>query len=73
MSSMPSFVGRAEAVLQNRHIENHFGLSTIKLDISFGGMWYAIVDADAIGLGMFGYLTTVTSPFMALPITWQYY
>ena len=44
MTSLPSFVGRrdVEVVVPN--------LGKVKVDLVFGGMWFAIVAADQLGL-----------------------
>jgi proline racemase len=42
-ANVPSFVGRLDAPLE---IES---LGTIKVDIAYGGMWFALVDAAALG------------------------
>ena len=40
---MPCFVGQLDAVLE---VE---GLGTLAVDVAYGGMWYAIADAKALG------------------------
>ena len=45
-SNVPSFVDRLDATLQ---IE---GQGAVSVDIAYGGMWYAIVDATRLGLSI---------------------
>jgi proline racemase len=44
LTNIPSFVDRLEVPLEVA------GQGTLRIDLAFGGMWYAIVDAPAIGL-----------------------
>ena len=44
MVAMPSFVGKKDVILDVPNVGN------VLLDIAFGGMWYAIVKADQVGL-----------------------
>jgi proline racemase len=44
LTNLPSFVDRLEVPLEVA------GLGTLRVDLAFGGMWYAIVDAGSIGL-----------------------
>jgi trans-L-3-hydroxyproline dehydratase len=44
--NVPSFVDRLDAPLE---VE---GLGTVTLDVAFGGMWYAIADAHALGFAL---------------------
>lgn len=41
---VPSFVALDQVVVQVPEIGN------VKVDVAYGGMWYAVVDADALGL-----------------------
>src|SRR5262249_42503639 len=43
LTNVPSFVDRLEAPLEVPD------LGTIHVDVAFGGMWYAIADADDLG------------------------
>ena len=43
LENVPSFTDRLDAPLEVP------GLGTIRVDIAFGGMWYAIADAQALG------------------------
>lgn len=45
-TNVPAFVDRLDAQLE---VE---GLGTIAVDVAFGGMWYAIVDASALGFAI---------------------
>ncbi len=44
--NVPSFVERLDAPLE---VE---GLGTLEVDVAFGGMWYAIADADSLGFSL---------------------
>ena len=46
LTNVPSFADRLDAPLE---VEGH---GTIVVDISFGGMWYAIADATALGFSL---------------------
>src|SRR5436309_13079717 len=43
LTNVPCFADRLDAKLE---VE---GLGTVTVDVAFGGMWYAIADADALG------------------------
>src|SRR5579859_1633550 len=43
LTNVPCFVDQLDAPLEVA------GLGTIKVDVAFGGMWYAIADAQALG------------------------
>jgi trans-L-3-hydroxyproline dehydratase len=44
LTNVPSFADRLDAPLEVD------GLGTLKVDVAYGGMWYAIADAAALGL-----------------------
>jgi proline racemase len=44
--NVPSFADRLDATLEVQ------GLGTVTVDVAFGGMWYAIADAHALGLAL---------------------
>jgi proline racemase len=44
LTNVPCFVDRLDAGLEVD------GIGTVTVDVAFGGMWYAIVDAEALGL-----------------------
>ncbi len=46
VTNVPSFAERLDAPLE---VE---GFRTIAVDVAFGGMWYAIADADVLGLAL---------------------
>ncbi len=46
LTNVPSFAGRVDAQLE---VE---GLGTLVVDVAFGGMWYAIADAHALGFAI---------------------
>jgi proline racemase len=46
LTNVPSFVGQLDARLEVA------GLGTITVDVAYGGMWYAIADAAALGFGL---------------------
>jgi trans-L-3-hydroxyproline dehydratase len=46
LTNVPCFVGRLDAALEVD------GLGTIVVDVAFGGMWYAIADAAALGFAL---------------------
>ncbi len=46
LTNVPCFADRLDAALE---IE---GIGTIQVDVAFGGMWYAIADAEALGFGL---------------------
>jgi proline racemase len=46
LENVPSFVNRLDARLEVS------GLGTIFVDVAYGGMWYAIADAQALGFGL---------------------
>ena len=46
LTNVPSFVARLDAPLE---VE---GLGTLIVDVAFGGMWYAIADAAALGFAI---------------------
>jgi proline racemase len=46
LTNVPCFADRLDAPLQ---VE---GLGTIVVDVAFGGMWYAIADAEALGFAL---------------------
>jgi trans-L-3-hydroxyproline dehydratase len=46
LTNVPCFADRLDAPLE---VE---GLGTIKVDVAFGGMWYAIADAEALGFAL---------------------
>jgi proline racemase len=46
LENVPSFVDRLDAPLE---VE---GLGTVVVDVAFGGMWYAIAAADALGFAL---------------------
>ena len=46
LTNVPCFVDRLDAALEVA------GLGTITVDVAFGGMWYAIVDAGALGFAL---------------------
>ena len=45
-ANVPSFVGHLDAMLEVA------GVGTVRADIAYGGMWYALVDARAAGFGI---------------------
>src|SRR5579871_3680154 len=46
LTNVPSFVDRLDAALEVD------GLGTLTVDVAFGGMWYAIADAEALGFDL---------------------
>ena len=46
LTNVPAFADRLDAALE---VE---GLGTLTVDVAFGGMWYAIADAKALGFGL---------------------
>ncbi len=46
LTNVPSFVERIDAALEVG------GLGTVTVDVAFGGMWYAIADAAALGFAL---------------------
>src|ERR1043166_1943556 len=46
LTNVPCFADRLDAELE---VE---GLGTISVDVAFGGMWYAIADAAALGFAL---------------------
>ncbi|HET7856999.1 MAG TPA: proline racemase family protein [Gaiellaceae bacterium] len=46
LTNVPSFVGRLDAPLE---VE---GLGTLTVDVAYGGMWYAISDAEELGFSI---------------------
>jgi trans-L-3-hydroxyproline dehydratase len=46
LTNVPSFADRLDAPLE---VE---GLGTLRVDVAFGGMWYAIADARALGFAL---------------------
>ena len=46
LTNAPSFVAHLDAPLEVD------GLGTLTVDVAFGGMWYAIADADALGFAI---------------------
>jgi proline racemase len=46
LTNVPAFVDRLDAALE---VE---GLGTLTVDVAFGGMWYAIADAAALGFAL---------------------
>jgi proline racemase len=46
LTNVPCFVDRLDAALE---VE---GLGTLSVDVAYGGMWYAIADADALGFSI---------------------
>jgi trans-L-3-hydroxyproline dehydratase len=46
ITNVPSFADRLDAALE---VE---GLGTLAVDVAYGGMWYAIADATALGFGI---------------------
>ncbi len=46
LTNVPSFADRLDAALE---VE---GVGTISVDVAFGGMWYAIADAEALGFAL---------------------
>ncbi len=46
LTNVPSFVARLDAPLE---VEE---LGTLQVDVAFGGMWYAIADASALGFAL---------------------
>jgi proline racemase len=46
LTNVPAFVDRLDAALEVD------GLGTVKVDVAFGGMWYAIADAAALGFAL---------------------
>ncbi len=46
LTNVPAFVDRLDAALE---VE---GLGTLTVDVAFGGMWYAIADAEALGFAI---------------------
>ena len=46
LTNVPAFVDRLDA-----HVEVP-GLGTVTVDVAFGGMWYAIADANALGFAI---------------------
>jgi proline racemase len=46
LTNVPSFADRLDAPLE---VE---GIGTIRVDVAFGGMWYAIADAAALGFAL---------------------
>ncbi|HVV57840.1 MAG TPA: proline racemase family protein [Gaiellaceae bacterium] len=46
LTNVPAFVDRLDAALE---VE---GLGTLAVDVAFGGMWYAIADAEALGFAI---------------------
>jgi proline racemase len=46
LTNVPCFVDRLDAPLE---VE---GIGTISVDVAYGGMWYAIADADALGFAI---------------------
>jgi proline racemase len=46
LTNVPSFVGELDAALE---VE---GLGSLAVDVAFGGMWYAIADAAALGFAL---------------------
>jgi proline racemase len=46
LTNVPCFAGRVDAALE---VE---GLGTLTVDVAFGGMWYAIADATALGFAL---------------------
>ncbi len=46
MTNVPSFADRLDAPLE---VE---GVGTVKVDVAFGGMWYAIADAQELGFAL---------------------
>jgi trans-L-3-hydroxyproline dehydratase len=46
LTNVPCFAYRLEAPLEVD------GLGSLTVDVAFGGMWYAIADADALGFGL---------------------
>jgi trans-L-3-hydroxyproline dehydratase len=46
LQNVPSFVGRLDAQLEVA------GLGTLVVDVAYGGMWYAIADAAALGFAI---------------------
>jgi trans-L-3-hydroxyproline dehydratase len=46
LTNVPSFVGELDAAIE---VE---GLGTLTVDVAYGGMWYAIADASALGFAL---------------------
>ncbi len=46
LTNVPSFVDRLDAPLE---VE---GIGTVEVDVAYGGMWYAIADAQALGFAI---------------------
>jgi proline racemase len=46
VTNVPSFVGELDATLEVD------GLGTLSVDVAYGGMWYAIADARALGFSL---------------------
>ena len=46
LENVPSFADRLDAPLEVA------GLGTLTVDVAYGGMWYAIADADALGFAL---------------------
>jgi proline racemase len=46
LTNVPSFVGELDATIE---VE---GLGTVTVDVAYGGMWYAIADASALGFAL---------------------
>jgi proline racemase len=46
LQNVPSFADRLDAALEVA------GVGTLKVDVAFGGMWYAICDAQALGFSL---------------------
>jgi proline racemase len=46
LTNVPSFVGELDATLEVD------GLGTLSVDVAYGGMWYAIADARALGFSL---------------------
>jgi proline racemase len=46
LTNVPCFVGRLDAPLEVD------GLGTLRVDLAYGGMWYAIADARALGFSL---------------------
>ena len=46
LTNVPAFVDRLDATVEVQ------GLGTITVDVAFGGMWYAIADASALGFAI---------------------
>src|SRR5216683_2636863 len=46
LTNVPAFADRLDAALEVD------GLGTLTVDVSFGGMWYAIADASALGFAL---------------------